>query len=71
MERLVRVRQKMKRDERLGILENSVGSFGNGVRLRRDKEGGNEGWMVENSKRFPGRETLLKKAYSRRTGRFS
>ncbi|KAM1274801.1 hypothetical protein ACFX2I_024621 [Malus domestica] len=70
-ERLVRVRQKMGMDERLGILEKCGGSFGNGVRLRKEKEGGFEGWMVENSKRFLGRETLLKKAYNKRMGRFS
>ncbi|KAM0956431.1 hypothetical protein ACFX2A_025204 [Malus domestica] len=70
-ERLVMVRQKMGRDERLGILEKGGGSFGNGVRLRKEKKGGFEGWMVENSKRFLGRETLLKKAYNKRMGRFS
>ncbi|PQP99289.1 uncharacterized protein Pyn_15323 [Prunus yedoensis var. nudiflora] len=39
-------------------------------RLRRNEENG-EDWMVENSNRFPGREALLKKAYSRRMRRFS
>ncbi|KAM1016570.1 hypothetical protein ACFX13_046975 [Malus domestica] len=48
----------------------SGGSVGNGVGLGREKESGGEDCMVENSKRFPGREGLLKMAYSRRMGRF-
>lgn len=64
------MRQKMRMEERLGILAKGGGSFGNRVRIRREKKDDSEGWMVENSKRFPGCETLLKKAYSRRIGRF-
>lgn len=50
------------KEDKLGIVEKVGGSFG-----RNNKENGNEdNWMVDNSKRFPGRESLLKKAYSRR-----
>ncbi|XP_068336919.1 uncharacterized protein [Pyrus communis] len=69
-ERRVRVRQRMRREDKLGIFEKSGGSVRNGVGLGREKESDGEDWMVENSKRFPGREGLLKMAYSRRMGRF-
>lgn len=59
-----------EREEKLGILEKGGGDIGNEVGLGRNKEN-DEGWMVENSNRFPGREALLKKAYSRRMRRFS
>lgn len=45
------------KEDKLGIVEKVGGSFG-----RNNKENGDE----DNSKRFPGRESLLKKAYSRR-----
>ncbi|XP_062026152.1 uncharacterized protein LOC133742487 [Rosa rugosa] len=63
-------RMRMQREQGgVGKEEKVGGSLGNGVGLgrRTSKENGDEdNWMVDNSKKFPGRESLLRKAYSRR-----
>lgn len=48
--------------DKLGIVQKVGGSFGS----QNNENGDEDNRMVDNSKRFPGRESLLKKAYSRR-----
>ena len=58
-----------KEDEKVGVVEKVGGSFGDGVGLERKsrKENGDEdNWVVDNSKKFPRRGSLLRKAYSRK-----
>ncbi|KAL6126381.1 hypothetical protein ACLB2K_074431 [Fragaria x ananassa] len=57
-----------KEEDKVGIVEKVGGSFGDGVGLERSrKENGDEdNWVGDNSKKFLGRESLLRKAYSRR-----
>ena len=73
-------RMRMQRDEgrvvgkeekkKLGIVEKV--SFGDGVGLGLSSKEStvsvdeDDNWAVDNSKKFPGRESLLRKAYSRR-----
>lgn len=55
--------KKEEEEDKLGLVQKVGGSFG---RNNKENNGDEDNRMVDDSKRFPGRESLLKKAYSRR-----